>query len=162
LSSFLVLFQSDIGHFGAQALLNPDKFAGRTIELAGDELTMEQARQIYAKVHSGGGGIGGYLPVMKAWIPGIALLALPYDLRTMFYVSVPALFLFKLYYSTNLFSMDSGSTTKDTKFRSQLSNLNILHFSLSRIGFAKEIKSKAQRRLNKDSNEQYWFPFRCK
>ncbi|GAA5949768.1 hypothetical protein JCM3765_007682 [Sporobolomyces pararoseus] len=75
----------DIGHFGAQALLNPDKFAGRTIELAGDELTMEQARQIYAKVHSLDGGVSSWLPVMKAYIPGIALLALPYDMRMMFY-----------------------------------------------------------------------------
>ncbi|GAA5899163.1 NmrA/HSCARG family protein [Sporobolomyces salmoneus] len=70
----------DIGHFAAQALLNPDKFSGRTIDLAGDELTMEQARQIYAEVH------GGWLPTMKAWIPGVALLALPYDLRMMFYM----------------------------------------------------------------------------
>ncbi|GAA5847806.1 hypothetical protein JCM3766R1_003209 [Sporobolomyces carnicolor] len=69
----------DIGHFGAQALLHPDKFQGRTIELAGDEVTMEQARQTYAKVS------GSWLPVLKAYVPGIALLALPYDYRMMFY-----------------------------------------------------------------------------
>lgn len=85
----------DIGHFGAQALLKPDKFAGRTIELAGDEITMEQARQTYAKVHSQDGGVSSWLPVMKAYIPGIALLALPYDLRMMFYVSLLNLFSYK-------------------------------------------------------------------
>ncbi|GAA6024289.1 hypothetical protein JCM11491_006496 [Sporobolomyces phaffii] len=70
----------DIGHFAAQALLNPEQYAGRTIDLAGDELTMEQARQAYARV-SGKSNWG----VWKAYIPGVALLALPYDLRMMFY-----------------------------------------------------------------------------
>ncbi|GAA5886044.1 hypothetical protein JCM16303_003844 [Sporobolomyces ruberrimus] len=70
----------DIGHFGAQALLNPDKYSGRTIELAGDELTMEQAREVYVKVS----GKSNW-SVWKAPIPGLALLALPYDLRMMFY-----------------------------------------------------------------------------
>ncbi|RAK84434.1 NAD(P)-binding protein [Aspergillus costaricaensis CBS 115574] len=32
---------SDIGYFGAEAFLNPDKYKGRAISLAGDELTFE-------------------------------------------------------------------------------------------------------------------------
>jgi hypothetical protein len=38
---------TDIGHFGAQALLHPEKFAGRSISLAGDELTFSEANAIY-------------------------------------------------------------------------------------------------------------------
>ncbi|GLA77790.1 hypothetical protein AtubIFM55763_009981 [Aspergillus tubingensis] len=33
---------SDIGYFGAEAFLNPDKYKGRAISLAGDELTFEE------------------------------------------------------------------------------------------------------------------------
>ena len=32
---------SDIGYFGAEALLNPEKYKGRALSLAGDELTFE-------------------------------------------------------------------------------------------------------------------------
>ncbi|KAF2098576.1 NAD(P)-binding protein [Rhizodiscina lignyota] len=37
----------DIGHFAAEAFLNPDKFNGRAISLAGDELTFAQIQQIF-------------------------------------------------------------------------------------------------------------------
>ncbi|GAA6024291.1 hypothetical protein JCM11491_006497 [Sporobolomyces phaffii] len=67
----------DIGHFAARALLESALYAGRTMELAGDELTMEQARQAYARVSG--------KSVSKAWLPGFVLRALPYDLRMMFY-----------------------------------------------------------------------------
>jgi len=40
----------DIGHFAAQALLNQDKFEGRAIQLAGDEISMDEAREAYARV----------------------------------------------------------------------------------------------------------------
>jgi hypothetical protein len=38
---------ADIGWFGAQALLKPNEFAGRAISLAGDELTYEEANQVF-------------------------------------------------------------------------------------------------------------------
>lgn len=37
----------DIGHFGAAALLEPEKYKDRAIGLAGDELTFEQASKIF-------------------------------------------------------------------------------------------------------------------
>lgn len=40
---------ADIGWFGAQALLKPEDFAGRSISLAGDELTFEGANEIFKK-----------------------------------------------------------------------------------------------------------------
>ncbi|KAI0530239.1 hypothetical protein GGR58DRAFT_494081 [Xylaria digitata] len=40
----------DIGIFGAKALLNPEKYAGRAIGLAGDEVTLSDVRSIYRKV----------------------------------------------------------------------------------------------------------------
>ncbi|GAA5923299.1 NmrA/HSCARG family protein [Sporobolomyces koalae] len=67
----------DIGHFGANALLHPEQFANRTIELAGDELTMDQARDAYTRVEG--------RSAWKAWVPGVALLALPYEFRIMLY-----------------------------------------------------------------------------
>lgn len=38
---------ADIGHFAAQALLSPAKFAGRAISLAGDELTFSEASEVW-------------------------------------------------------------------------------------------------------------------
>ncbi|GAA5849855.1 hypothetical protein JCM5353_001719 [Sporobolomyces roseus] len=70
----------DIGHFAAQALLDQDKYEGRAIQLAGDEISMDEAREAYARVE-GKSNWG----VWKAYVPGIALLALPYDMRMMFY-----------------------------------------------------------------------------
>ncbi|KAF2963460.1 hypothetical protein GQX73_g10111 [Xylaria multiplex] len=40
----------DIGIFGAKALVNPEKYAGRAIGLAGDEVTLSDVRSIYRKV----------------------------------------------------------------------------------------------------------------
>lgn len=37
----------DIGYFGAAALLEPEKYKGQTIGLAGDELNLEEARRIF-------------------------------------------------------------------------------------------------------------------
>lgn len=38
---------SDIGYFGAEAFLNPDKYEGKGISLAGDELTFDQMDQTF-------------------------------------------------------------------------------------------------------------------
>lgn len=64
------------GRVASLALLDPDRFAGRNIKLAGDELTMEQVRQAYAKVEN--------RTVRKAWAPGFVTRLLPHEMRTMF------------------------------------------------------------------------------
>lgn len=66
----------DIGDVAAKMLLNPDQYAGRHVKLAGDELTMTQARDTYALVEN--------RSVWKAWLPSFILYLLPYDLRSMF------------------------------------------------------------------------------
>lgn len=38
---------ADIGYFAAQALLNPKEYNGRAISIAGDELTFEEANEIF-------------------------------------------------------------------------------------------------------------------
>ncbi|CAJ2511716.1 Uu.00g073410.m01.CDS01 [Anthostomella pinea] len=40
----------DIGRFAARALLHPEKYAGRAVGIAGDELTLGEARAVYRKV----------------------------------------------------------------------------------------------------------------
>ncbi|KAJ5699500.1 hypothetical protein N7536_002513 [Penicillium majusculum] len=40
---------SDIGYFGAEAFLNPDKYEGKGISLAGDELTFDQMDQTFSR-----------------------------------------------------------------------------------------------------------------
>jgi len=39
----------DIGHVGAEAFLHPDKYKGRGISLAGDELTIDQFAEVFKK-----------------------------------------------------------------------------------------------------------------
>ncbi|KAH7040563.1 uncharacterized protein B0I36DRAFT_235009 [Microdochium trichocladiopsis] len=50
----------DIGRFAAKALLNPKAFAGRAIGLAGDEITLGDARATYRRVTEG-------LELPQAW-----------------------------------------------------------------------------------------------
>lgn len=57
-------------------LVDPEAFAGRHIKLAGDDLTMAQVRDTYARVEQ--------RSVWKARLPSFVLYALPYDLRSMF------------------------------------------------------------------------------
>ncbi|KAI2825573.1 hypothetical protein CBS147321_1090 [Aspergillus niger] len=45
--SLQVVAVSDIGHFGAEAFLNPDEYKGRAISLAGDDLTFDQLAQVF-------------------------------------------------------------------------------------------------------------------
>lgn len=40
---------SDIGYFGADALLNPEQYKGKGISLAGDELTFDQMARIFSQ-----------------------------------------------------------------------------------------------------------------
>ncbi|KAJ5634665.1 hypothetical protein N7528_002507 [Penicillium herquei] len=40
---------SDIGFFGADAFLNPEQYKGKSISLAGDELTFDQMEEIFSR-----------------------------------------------------------------------------------------------------------------
>ncbi|KAE8167822.1 nmrA-like family protein [Aspergillus tamarii] len=40
---------SDIGHFGADAFLNPDQYKGRGVSLAGDELSFEEMERVFVQ-----------------------------------------------------------------------------------------------------------------
>lgn len=67
----------DIGVFGAKAVLHPEKYAGRAIGLAGDELTLLEARAVYRKV------AGLQLP--QAWkIVGTGIRWLSKEMGSMF------------------------------------------------------------------------------
>ncbi|KII85952.1 hypothetical protein PLICRDRAFT_115222 [Plicaturopsis crispa FD-325 SS-3] len=66
----------DIGWFAARALEDPDKYKGRIIKLAGDELSVPELQDKYAAVQ-------GFRP-WRAHLPPIALRMLPYDMRMMF------------------------------------------------------------------------------
>ncbi|KAE8377182.1 nucleoside-diphosphate-sugar epimerase family protein, partial [Aspergillus bertholletiae] len=48
---------SDIGHFGADAFLNPDQYKGRGVSLAGDELSFAEMERIFLRK------TGGSLPM---------------------------------------------------------------------------------------------------
>jgi uncharacterized protein YbjT (DUF2867 family) len=67
----------DIGHFGATALLEPEKYKGRAIGLAGDELNYEEACAIFKEVE-------GYdMPTTFSWVGSALKLALK-EMGTMF------------------------------------------------------------------------------
>ncbi|GAA5990187.1 hypothetical protein JCM10908_005864 [Rhodotorula pacifica] len=65
----------DIGDAAAQMLTRPEAYAGRHIQLAGDDLTMSEARDTYSRVEN--------RTVRKAWLPSLFLYSLSYDLRAM-------------------------------------------------------------------------------
>ncbi|GAA5975591.1 hypothetical protein JCM11641_003542 [Rhodosporidiobolus odoratus] len=65
----------DIGYFAAQALSNPSAYAGRHIQLAGDELSMEQVRQTYSQVQR--------TSVWKSRMPAFVINLLPHDFSVM-------------------------------------------------------------------------------
>lgn len=50
---------SDIGVFGAEAFLHPEKYKGRAISLAGDELTLDQVARVF-KSNTGREPAGSY------------------------------------------------------------------------------------------------------
>jgi uncharacterized protein YbjT (DUF2867 family) len=45
-----VVAASDIGHFAAKALLQPEKYSGKAIGIAGDELNFEEALVVFKRV----------------------------------------------------------------------------------------------------------------
>lgn len=68
---------SDIGYFAAQAFLNPDKYAGQAISLAGDELTYKEAAAIWQQQ------TGSPLPTGWGFVTSALLLGVK-DIRYMF------------------------------------------------------------------------------
>ncbi|KAL1857056.1 hypothetical protein Daus18300_010504 [Diaporthe australafricana] len=68
---------SDIGHFAARALMFPEKYKGRAISLAGDELTFDQAAAVFKQ------RIGQNMPTTFGLVASLALWAAK-DIGTMF------------------------------------------------------------------------------
>ncbi|KAI5480807.1 NmrA family protein [Pseudohyphozyma bogoriensis] len=66
----------DIGVIGAEALLDPSEYAGKAIGIAGDELSINEVQDTYARVH-------GSRP-WKLWLPGFVINLLPLDMKAMF------------------------------------------------------------------------------
>jgi uncharacterized protein YbjT (DUF2867 family) len=72
----------DIGIVAAKAIAEPERFSGKTIDLAGDELSAEEVQAVFKKAT---GQFAG-----KAPLPGfLAKFMLNYDLKQMFNVSHP-------------------------------------------------------------------------
>ncbi|GAA5891951.1 hypothetical protein JCM6882_007418 [Rhodosporidiobolus microsporus] len=65
----------DIGYFAAQALSDSADYAGRTITLAGDDLSMEDIRQVYQRVE--GRSVG------KGWFPSWIVYLFPAKVRAL-------------------------------------------------------------------------------
>jgi uncharacterized protein YbjT (DUF2867 family) len=72
----------DIGIVAAKAIADPERFSGKTIDLAGDELSAEEVQAVFKKVTG--------QRADKAPLPGfLAKFMLNYDLKRMFTVSHP-------------------------------------------------------------------------
>ena len=72
----------DIGIVAAKAIAEPERFSGKTIDLAGDELSAEELQAVFKKVTG--------QRADKAPLPGfLAKMMLNYDLKQMFNVSHP-------------------------------------------------------------------------
>jgi uncharacterized protein YbjT (DUF2867 family) len=75
----------DIGIVAARAIAEPEQFSGKTVDLAGDELSTEEIQDVFKKVTGQSAG--------KAPLPGflakIMLSCMSYDLKQMFRVSHP-------------------------------------------------------------------------
>lgn len=65
------------GYVAAQALNDPDRFAGRHIKLAGDSLTVSELRQAYARVEKTSVWFN------KVWMPSGVISLLPHDFKMM-------------------------------------------------------------------------------
>jgi uncharacterized protein YbjT (DUF2867 family) len=49
-TQFHMIAVNDIGWFAAEALANPDRYLGKTIEIAGDSLTVTEMKRVYQRV----------------------------------------------------------------------------------------------------------------
>lgn len=72
-----IVAAEDIGFFGAKALLEKDKYAGKAIGIAGDELNFEQAQRIFKRE------FGTELPAAHCVFGKVLKLAMP-DIGSMF------------------------------------------------------------------------------
>jgi uncharacterized protein YbjT (DUF2867 family) len=68
---------SDIGHFAAVALLDPEKYSGKCIGIAGDELNFDQALEVFKKT------MGYDMPTTFCAVGSVVKLAMP-DMGAMF------------------------------------------------------------------------------
>ena len=70
----------DIGWFGAEAFTHPDRWVGKTIRLAGDELTFAENRKVFQKV------TGKNLPLPWGWwfMPWLIFQVILKDLGVMY------------------------------------------------------------------------------
>jgi len=74
---FQLIAVSDIGHFGAQALIKPDEYAGKSISLAGDSLSFAEANEVFK------GKVGTDMPKTFGFI-GSAIMMMVGDVGKMF------------------------------------------------------------------------------
>jgi uncharacterized protein YbjT (DUF2867 family) len=86
----------DIGEFGAAALIRPTEFIGQGIELAGDELTMEEVVEHFSRIlkrpvqftplpdDQAEAAMGFDMAAMFRWFNGVGYCADIQDLRTRF------------------------------------------------------------------------------
>jgi hypothetical protein len=73
-----VVAASDIGHFAAEALLHPDKYSGKAVGIAGDELNFEQACKVFEE------RMGVKMPTTFCVVGTLAKLAMS-DIGAMFH-----------------------------------------------------------------------------
>jgi uncharacterized protein YbjT (DUF2867 family) len=72
-----IIATRDIGWFAARALEEPEKFAGRAIALAGDELTVPEMAETYKRATGGG--------TVRVPVPRVLLRIMPKEMSSMLY-----------------------------------------------------------------------------
>jgi uncharacterized protein YbjT (DUF2867 family) len=72
-----IVAANDIGHFAANAFLQPEKYSGKAIGIAGDELNFEQALKVFKDT------MGVEMPTTFCVVGSVAKLAKP-DIGSMF------------------------------------------------------------------------------
>jgi uncharacterized protein YbjT (DUF2867 family) len=72
-----IVAANDIGHFAAKAFLQPEKYSGKAIGIAGDELNFEQALNVFKDT------MGVEMPMTFCVVGSVAKLAKP-DIGSMF------------------------------------------------------------------------------
>jgi hypothetical protein len=72
-----IVAANDIGHFAANAFLQPEKYSGKAIGIAGDELNFEQALKVFKDT------MGVEMPTTFCVVGSIVKKAMP-DIGSMF------------------------------------------------------------------------------
>jgi hypothetical protein len=92
-----------LGWYAAQAIQNPSAWKGRAIPLAGDNISISEIQDAYARVQA-------FRP-WKAWVPSFMINLLPQDFKLMLKVSYHRMILDMC----NNCPIYSGSIRMDTK-----------------------------------------------